>query len=149
MNCKGFCQDDEDGEHLCNDQCLSLNQSCDGKCPREDDELDCAGICFDIRPSHKLCNDDCIPNEAPCNGECRSEDVFCNGECQSSDLQCNGECIDEYKTVANCDGTCYYNLETWICDSQCQKTEQPCNGECPPGNYLVLSKLLVFVKYEP
>ena len=139
MNCEGFSQDDSNGKHLCHGQCISLNQSCDGKCPGENDKLDCTKDCYYETPLRKLCGNVCIPNNAPCNGECRSGDVLCKGECQSHDLQCNGECIDEYATTANCDGTCSYLMQTWICDSECQKKEQPCNGYCPPGICLVLS----------
>ena len=142
MNCKGFCQDQDDGEHLCNGQCLSLNQSCDGNCPRKNDLLDCADICNDI-PMHKRCGDDCISSKVPCNGECNPfYEVLCNGECQSSYLQCNGECIDKDAPAANCDRTCSSEPETWICDSNCLKMEKPCHGQCPAG---FCSALVTFV----
>ena len=134
MNCEGFCQDDFNGKHLCHGQCVSLDQSCDGTCPRANDKLDCAGFCS-VTPLHKLCDDDCIPYKVPCSSKCHPfSEVLCSGECQSSDLQCNGECMSGYKKVANCDGTCSYSESgTWICDSECLRKEQPCHGECPPG----------------
>ena len=138
MNCQGVCQDDYEGESLCNGQCLSLNKACEGKCTRGNDQIDCAGFCS-ISPLHEMCGDECISIETPCNGECSgSSSLNCNGVCRSIKLQCNGECIHDTYTGRNCDGTCSDDEpNTWICDSECQKKEIPCHGQCAPGFVLI------------
>ena len=95
--------------HLCNDECITDYQSCNGKC-LENKVMDCSGKCDSpFSTTEYLCNDTCISIENSCDGICpfHNKKPNCNGKCEKTNI-----------------------ATKYLCDDSCVSINHSCNGVC-------------------
>jgi hypothetical protein len=114
---------------LCGDNCQSLEQPCNEKCPEKPEKLilSCEGKCeLESTFSERyICNGECTDFKVPCNRTCLQDGItqwFCNNECISVNEHCNGQCSS------------YPKRTFWKCPNSnvCVDSSELCS--IPPAN---------------
>merc|ERR1719244_427376 len=137
-----------DSFHVCNDQCIWRNISCNGKCPpprkvdfwdTADDYVDCNGKCINPRDQCEgKCNDE--RNNFPCPNsttQCMEKAGLCDGfpDCSSGGDESEEYC-NKCPGMFNCTECLHSHPFQCKKEQKCLKAELFCNGnkDCIDGS---------------
>lgn len=137
LDCKNRCsvpsKSITDQTWMCNGRCQNWTSPCLGTCPYVGDSSNRPGI------YHSSLVKTDPGGLGSCNVTCPDDQLLCDGQCQDKNQQCHNKCLDPEYRVAECDGTCSPEANTWKCQDSCLPISEPCMDQCLPGNNYIRS----------